>query len=76
MATRLTDLTSSTSESSEMNEAGQKESDDINCVVFYYEKGTSENDFLPAKGKNSSRLDQRRENTEEDSGNSNLNVSR
>ena len=42
MATR-TDLTS---ESSEMNEAGQKESDVINCVVFYYEKGTSGNIFV------------------------------
>ena len=25
---------------------GQKESDVINCVVFYYEKGTSKNNFL------------------------------
>ncbi len=42
MATR-TDLTS---ESSEMNEAGQKESDLITCVAFYYEKGSSGNSFL------------------------------
>ena len=50
---------------------GQKESDVINCVVFYYEKGTSKNNFL-RKEKIWSRLDQRGENTEEDSGNSNL----
>jgi len=43
MVTQLTDLTS---ESSKMNKTGQKESDVINCMAFYYEKGTSGNNFL------------------------------
>jgi len=43
IVTQLTDLTS---ESSEMNETGQKESDVINCMIFYHERGTSGNNFL------------------------------
>ena len=46
------------------NERGRVEENDVtNCVVFYYEKG---------KEKISSHLEQRRENTEEDSRNSNV----
>jgi len=58
MATQLTDLASSTSESSQMNEAGQTESDVINCIVFYYEKGTIVK-IISSERKISSRLDQR-----------------